>query len=494
MANRKWYWWSRVTLLLSVVVLVVGTTLYGSLPSVLAISCGDVLVSGSSWAKGFGVDVHSNAPYDGATSGASCTNNGNGSYVTNLNATPPQYGWGWQCVEFAQRMYNTRGWYSGVFPNVNGAVDIYGQASAMGMTPTLDGSVNPASLVPGDMIITQEATFGHVMMVDSVSGNSIYTVDQNGGDGGRTTVTVTNGHMSDGSYYQFKGVVHSPNDHLGRKVVGDWDGDGTTNPTLFRESDGTWHWRTNAGGDNTQQFGSTGDVPVPGWYSGAAVPDYATFRPSNSSWYWKPLSGGSYSQGFGSSGDIPVPGDYDGVGHTQLAVFRPSNSTWYWLSAGGTSSQQFGQAGDIPAPAVWDGGTKTEPGVFRPSAGEWLYLTPSGTATQYYGSSGDDPEPGYYSGSSKPDYGLFRPSNSTWYWFRQGDTGGNSRGFGQSGDIPMPGYYTGSTTENFGLYRPSNGTWHWYCGGDCSQSFGQSSDVPAVSTLPYPILHSLGLL
>jgi hypothetical protein len=67
------------------------------------------------------------------------------------------------------------------------------------------------------------------------------------------------------------------------------------------------------------------------------------------------------------------------------------------------------------------------------------------------------------------------------------------RSFGQSGDIPVPGMYGGSTTQ-YAIFRPSDDTWHYYNGGDAWFGWGLPGDIPAVSTLPYPLLHQYGLL
>jgi hypothetical protein len=175
-----------------------------------AASCGDTLISGADWMHGLGVDVHSNAPYDGDPSGNDC-----GGVVHDLSANPPQWGDAWQCVEMPQRLYNTRGWYSGNFAGVSYAAQIFTKATDDGWTATAQGSVDITKIVPGDMLVTHEATYGHVFIVNSVDTvhNTINAVDQNGADGGSTTVSFnpSTKNLSDGNYFQFSGVVHSPN-------------------------------------------------------------------------------------------------------------------------------------------------------------------------------------------------------------------------------------------------------------------------------------------
>lgn len=76
----------------------------------------------------------------------------------------------------------------------------------------------------------------------------------------------------------------------------------------------------------------------------------AVFRPSDGSWHVLYSSnGGQITESFGTSGNIPVTGDYDGDGKTDYAVFRPSNATWYVLQSttGEWLTEQFGTAGDF---------------------------------------------------------------------------------------------------------------------------------------------------
>ena len=103
------------------------------------------------------------------------------------------------------------------------------------------------------------------------------------------------------------------------------------------------------------QFGSPGDKPVPGDYTGDGRTDVAVFRPSDGSWLVLRSENWSYySFPFGAAGDIPAPGDFDGDGKIDAAVFRPGTATWYLnRSTAGIQITAFGAAGDIPVPSVF---------------------------------------------------------------------------------------------------------------------------------------------
>lgn len=127
---------------------------------------GTVLVRGSSWLGGKGVDVKSNGLV-GCYRGCSVTT---------------AYGIGYQCVELIQRLIVSRGWSPRVYGN---AVDQYANASSRYFDKHPNGSgYRP---VPGDVIVYHGGWegLGHVSIVEWVDGGRIGWVEQNGSTTGR---------------------------------------------------------------------------------------------------------------------------------------------------------------------------------------------------------------------------------------------------------------------------------------------------------------------
>ena len=143
--------------------------------------------------------------------------------------------------------------------------------------------------------------------------------------------------------------------NVNRTSPADFDGDGRSDISVFRPSDGTWYVMQS--GSNTfraQRFGTNGDQIVPGDYDGDGRTDFAVFRPSDRYWYIQRSSDNSlFAFQWGLATDKPVPGDYDGDGKTDIAIYR--DGVWYIVqsSNGNFSYQYFGLSSDIPVASAY---------------------------------------------------------------------------------------------------------------------------------------------
>lgn len=152
--------------------------------------------------------------------------------------------------------------------------------------------------------------------------------------------------------------------------VADMDGDGNVDLVVWRASTGTWYWLTSSSGYNysaqmVRQWGnsSLGDVPLLGDLDGDGLADLTVWRAPTGTWFWLTSSSGfSYATagvkqwGNQALGDIPLLTDLDGDGTADPTVWRASNGTWFWLTSrsgynyGTAQSKQWGSQaqGDIP--------------------------------------------------------------------------------------------------------------------------------------------------
>jgi len=253
----------------------------------------------------------------------------------------------------------------------------------------------------------------------------------------------------------------------------DYDGDSTTDITIWRPNTGQW-WIRNSKAPpqivTNAMWGLSTDIPVTGDYDGDGKTDIAVWRPSTGEWFiWRSSTPGTYTYAkWGQSTDIPVPGDYDGDGKTDIAIYRPSTSAWYIIPSGNPSHPmytQWGTTGDKPVPGDYDGDGKTDIAIYRPTTGWWFIIPTSNPSSYIYdtqwGITGDQPVPGDYDGDGKTDIAVYRPTTGQWYIIPSSSPGSyiyNTQ-WGLTGDQPAPGDYDGDGKMDIAVYRPTTGEW-----------------------------------
>jgi hypothetical protein len=262
----------------------------------------------------------------------------------------------------------------------------------------------------------------------------------------------------------------------------DYDGDGKSDVSVFRPSNGAWYLNQSSAGFTGAAFGVSSDKIVPADYDGDGKTDIAVYR--NGSWYLNRSQLGFTGIAFGDNNDVPAPADFDGDGKTDIAVFRPSNGAWFVQgSRAGFYSISFGQSGDVPVPADFDGDNKADINVFRPSNGGWYRLNSSNN--QFYGAqfgqNGDKALAADFDGDGKADLAIYRPSNGGWYRITSSNNSFAATAFGNETDFPTPADFDGDGKTDVAVYRSSNGTWYRYNssnGAFVGVSFGAGNDIP----------------
>jgi hypothetical protein len=261
----------------------------------------------------------------------------------------------------------------------------------------------------------------------------------------------------------------------GSRAVSDFDGDGLSDPGIFRPTSdpALWYSTLSGGGAFQIYFGSSDDIPVVGDYDGDGKADAVTWQPSTGLWYGPRTGAGTIviQLALGQYGDIPVPCDYNGDGAIDPAIYRPSTGLWFGTTADSQTvvlNTNLGvQPGDIPVPADYDGDGKCDPAIMRPGAGPdgtnlwYAVLSGGGTFQIYFGAPGDIPIPADYDGDGLADAVIFRPSIGLWYGPRTGAGGIVTQMYlGYDGVIPIPADYDGDGATDPAIYDPNTGMFY----------------------------------
>lgn len=278
----------------------------------------------------------------------------------------------------------------------------------------------------------------------------------------------------------------------------DFDGDGRTDPAIYRPTVGEWwHYRSSDNGNGAVQFGTNTDFPVAADYTGDGITDVALFRRATGEWFVLRSEDQSfYSFPFGNGQDVAMAGDFDGDGKADPTVFRASEGTWYILksSTGQVDIRAFGVSGDSPRLADFDGDGITDIAVYRYSTQVWwINRSTDGVIAYQFGIDQTDLHslvPADYTGDGKADIAFIKavgqPANLEWFILRSEDASFYSYPFGLGGDFPAVGDYDGDGTADSAVFRQNNSTWYIQqsTSGINILSFGSSGDRPVAL---YPV-------
>jgi hypothetical protein len=273
---------------------------------------------------------------------------------------------------------------------------------------------------------------------------------------GKVDITVY--RPSEGNFYVLRssdGTVRLQ--YLGtsgdQAVPGDYDGDRQTDFAVWNPTSHQWRVISSLSGQTVVQpdwgNGSLGDIAVPRDYNGDGKTDLAVFRPSEGNWYIiqsaanQPIGSGTIRiENWGQSGDIPLPGYYDNDGKADVAVFRPTEGNFYIRKSTDNSQtlQGWGTSEDKPVQADYDGDGLTDVAVFRPSEGNWYIRNSSDNSVtmQGWGVGTDTLVPGDYDGDGRADIAVWRPGEGNWYIRNSSDGTVTVRNWGANGDVPVP--------------------------------------------------------
>lgn len=280
--------------------------------------------------------------------------------------------------------------------------------------------------------------------------------------------------------------------------VADFDGDGKSDISVFRPSNGYWYIAKSSGGYSSLQWGFGTDMPVPGDYDGDNKTDLAVFRRGSipspiNTWYILRSSDNTlYAREWLRSVAFwefysPVPADYDGDNKTDLASYRltdivgePGKFVVLHSSTNSRIDTQFGTHFYRTVPADYDGDGRADYAIFRD--GIWSIIQSSNgiTRTVNFGLASDTLVPADYDGDQKADVAVWRSSNGFWYRINSRDNTFSSIQFGASDDKPTPADYDGDGRTDIAVFRPASGVWYLLrsTAGFTAQQFGLSDDVP----------------
>ncbi|HEX8367770.1 MAG TPA: FG-GAP-like repeat-containing protein [Pyrinomonadaceae bacterium] len=285
--------------------------------------------------------------------------------------------------------------------------------------------------------------------------------------------------------------------------ISDFDGDGKTDPAVYRNN--TWLINPSANsslvnspqGFYAVQFGQAGDKLTPADYDGDGKTDIAVWREApatQAAFYILQSSNNTFrAESFGQTGDNPiVVGDWDGDGKADPAVYRNAafgNQSYFFYRgslnnpSGGTTFLPWGASGDLAVRGDFDGDARLDLAVFRPAERNWYIRQSSDNSlfVQQFGLADDKRLTGDFDGDGKSDIAVFRSSTGVWHIRRSSDGQLRSQQWGLASDALAAGDYDGDGKTDYAVWRPADGNFYVLQSSDSqfvARQFGVVGDVP----------------
>lgn len=221
-------------------------------------------------------------------------------------------------------------------------------------------------------------------------------------------------------------------------VLGNIDGDGKADPTIYEENTGSWSSRLSGNGYNPWMnylsLGGVSNRALLADWDGDGQGDPTVYDEASGTWTTMLLTIGiSFSISWGGPGYLSVAGDFNGDMSGDFAIYHEATGQWTFVLFTMTSAveyiwdQTLGGAGWIPILADFDGDGKADPTVYEEGSGTWIFALSSGdyakvTKTGYAGGTGWSALAGDYDGDGMADAAVYERTNGTWNILLEGSS------------------------------------------------------------------------
>lgn len=269
-------------------------------------------------------------------------------------------------------------------------------------------------------------------------------------------------------------------------TVWDNDGDGRTDPAVFRQStnriwslnslNGANSFTTVGTGSGDIFMNNTGDFDA----DGRADPILLKVQSFQNAVTWLILetTGASRNVWWGSFAapnlDVAVPADYNGDGKQDIAMFRRSNGGWYIIESGSEAQRTlaWGSPNDVPAIGDYDGDGTADLTVVRNNSGQLIWYTLRSSDGQFtvtqWGSAATDSVAAFapldIDGDGKQDICVIRSVGGQRQFIALQSS--NSQvvyiNWGLTTDTALYGDYDGDGKTDFVARRNQGGQLAWY--------------------------------